>query len=131
MTNEEDEAEKAVLTWIGSEMADAAADYAARGRKFADLSVTELSNAWVQAFKACANSIHDHNLRSTQSDYASEFQLRGLVPPQELVQDDVETLTDNIKKWIESLTQDQEDELEHRVERDFEAFQTKIDREKH
>jgi hypothetical protein len=39
-------------------------------------------------------------------------------------------MTDNIKKWMEGLTREEEDELDHRVGKDFDIFQKRLNNEK-
>jgi hypothetical protein len=39
-------------------------------------------------------------------------------------------MTDNIKKWIEGLTREEKDKLDHRVEKDFDIFKKRLNNEK-
>jgi hypothetical protein len=39
-------------------------------------------------------------------------------------------MTDNIKKWMEGLTREEKDELDHRVGKDFDIFQKRLNNEK-
>jgi hypothetical protein len=64
----------------------------------------------------------DKQLRDTQTDYASEFLLRDLQPPHSLVRDGLDKMTAAVKEWMQSLTQEQEDDLEHTIGKDFGAF---------
>jgi hypothetical protein len=130
MTDDNEEANKAVQAWAESEATDDVADYAMRGRVFANLSESDLSDAWIKAFKGFANDIHNKPLRDLQIDYGAEFRLRGLQPPHHRVEDDLQKMTAGVKKWMEGLTQEQEDDLEHKIETDFDAFQAKRDKEK-
>jgi hypothetical protein len=52
----DDEIDKSVRSWIGSERVDYVADYVARGRKYAELSEEDLSSAWVQSFRNYARN---------------------------------------------------------------------------
>ena len=131
MSGSDDETYKGVRSWIDSETVDSVADYAARGRKYAALTEAQLSSAWVEIFKASARDIHNKEHRTIQSDYTAEFSLRGMTPPFTLVHDDLQLMTDNIKAWMATLTQDELDTLGEKVEDDFTEFQGKRDNERH
>ena len=111
-----------IQSWIESESVDDIAEYAARGRKFADLSDANLSEAWVRALKKSAKNFQNTRLRDTHSDYTSEFRLRRLEPPYDLVSDDLNKMTDAVKKWVASLSREEREEIEYKAGRDFEAF---------
>jgi hypothetical protein len=64
MNSDKDEPDKEVSSWVESESVDSAANYAARGRRFASLSDQELSSAWVQTLKGWAVDIHNSELRA-------------------------------------------------------------------
>jgi len=55
---------------------DAAADYAARGQKYRNLSDEDLSAAWVSSFKDVASDFTNPQLWSVQRDLTAEFGLR-------------------------------------------------------
>jgi hypothetical protein len=119
MTSDDDEADKAVRSWIDSEPVDSVADYAERGRKYAALSDVELSSAWVQTIRASARDTHNKEQRTAQADYSAEFSLRGIDPPFNLVHDDMVQMTENIKIWMASLSEEDLDALTDRVEKHF------------
>jgi hypothetical protein len=120
-----------IQSWIESESVDDVADYAARGRRFAALSDAELLEAWVRAFKKSAKNFQNTRARGTHSDYTSEFRLRRLEPPYGLVSDDLNKMTDAVKKWVASLSPEEREEIEYKVGKDFEAFQKRVKKEKH
>jgi hypothetical protein len=119
-----------IQSWIESESVDDIAEYAARGRKFANLSDVELSEAWVRALKQSAKNFQNTRLRDIHSDYTSEFRLRRLEPPYDLVSDDLNKMTDAVKKWAAGLSQEEREEIEYRAGKDFDAFQKRINKEK-
>jgi hypothetical protein len=119
-----------IQSWIESESVDDIAEYAARGRKFADLSDAELSEAWVRALKQYAKNFQNTRLRDTHSDYTSEFRLRRLEPPYDLVSGDLNKMTNAVKKWAASLSEEEREEIEYRTGKDFDAFQKRINKEK-
>jgi hypothetical protein len=129
MSDNDDEIERNVGSWIGSQAVDSIADYAGRGRKYRKHSDEELSSAWVQTFKASARDIHNKELRATQADYFAELSLRGLNPPFALVHDDMKLMTCNIKAWIAGLTAEELTSLGERIDDDFSVFQDKRDTE--
>ena len=119
-----------IQSWIESESVDDVADYAARGRRFAALSDAELLEAWVRALKKSAKNFQNTRLRDTHSDYTSEFRLRRLEPPYDLVSDDLNKMTDAVKKWVASLSREEREEIEYKAGKDFEAFLKRITKEK-
>jgi hypothetical protein len=121
----DDEADMRVGLWIDCESVEDVADYAERGRKHAALSDGELTAAWVQAFSNFAQDIHNQELRAAPTDYGAEFRLRGIEPPHDLVRDDLGLVSDSIENWMDSLTPEELDAFNERVERVFSAFQDK------
>jgi hypothetical protein len=129
MTSDDDEADKEVRSWIDSESVDSVANYAEQGRKYAALSDAELSSAWVQAFRASARDIHNKEQRSAHADYSAEFDLRGIDPPFNLVHDDMQQMTESIKVWMASLTEEDLGAFTDGVEKHFNEFRDKRDKE--
>ena len=119
-----------IQSWIESESVDDVADYAARGRRFAALSDAELFEAWVGALKKSTKNFRSTRLRDTHSDYTAEYRLRRLEPPYDLVSDDLNKMTDAIRKWVANLSQEEREEIEYRAGKDFDAFLKRIKNQK-
>jgi hypothetical protein len=128
MTSNSDK-DNIVHSWVNSSSVDDIADYAARGRRYETISDSELSSAWVQAFKASAQNIHNKEQRRLQIDYGAELSLRGIQPPFDLVRDDMELMFASIQAWMATLTSEELNSLGQSVETDFEAFKGKRDKE--
>ncbi|WP_314961460.1 hypothetical protein [Bradyrhizobium cosmicum] len=126
MNADDDEGTKEVIAWMDSESVDAVADYAQRGRRLVGLSEEDLITSWRMAFKAWADAFFDEQLRRVESDYLSEFQLRGIEPPYEQVRDDMHRMAEHAKKVFASLGPEDAVELDRRTESAFEAFRQRI-----
>lgn len=99
----QDEFRKDMEAWLVSEQANAAADYAARGRKHQTLSADELIGAWVQAFRSLATKFQDRDSRIAEADLKSELLLRKIEPPYDVVKDDLDRLTNSAADAIDKL----------------------------
>ena len=119
-----------IQSWIESESVDDIADYAARGRRFATLSDAELLEAWVGALKKSARNFQNTRVRDMHSDYTSEYRLRRLEPPYDLVSDDLDKMTGAVRKWVAELSEEEREEIEYRAGKDFDAFLNRIKTQK-
>lgn len=121
----QDEFKKDLEGWLVSDQANKAADYAARGRKHQQLTMDELVGAWVQAFRSSAAEFGDGDRRSTEDDLRSEFSLRNIEPPYDLVKDDFERLVSSAADTIERLQAEDPGHFEKvnkEIEEDVAAF---------
>jgi hypothetical protein len=64
-------------------------------------------------------TIQDRDVRNDYADLDCEFELRKKDPPRSLVKDDLETLQASLKTLLGSLTAEQIDEFNDRVEEDY------------
>jgi hypothetical protein len=85
LMKEKSKLEKEVDGYLASTKVDKAADYANRGRPFGKLSDDALTEKWIAAFEMMVEDIADAGKRAEESDYESEFRLRGREPPLEKV----------------------------------------------
>jgi hypothetical protein len=82
MTDDDDARDK---TAIDNSLMNQADDYVKRGRRLAGLDVADLKEVWVATFREMlVNS--DLNYRDYFNDADSEFRLRRLEPPCDIVQ---------------------------------------------
>jgi hypothetical protein len=72
--------------WLASKGSDRLADYAARGRKHQNLTIEELTVAWIHAFRSMVDNVRDPERRAIEEDFKSELLLRKSEPPYQLVE---------------------------------------------
>ena len=71
--------------WAASRSLDAAATYAACGRRYRGLSDAELAEKWAAAFRATVNNRARTDFRDLERDLSSEHKLRRHEVPHEAV----------------------------------------------
>jgi len=71
--------------WAASRSLDAAATYAACGRRYRGLSDAELAEKWAAAFRATVKNPARTDFRDLERDLSSEHKLRGREVPHEAV----------------------------------------------
>jgi hypothetical protein len=103
---EEREAHDMVTGFLSSKVIDAQADYLSRGRAYQALSDEDLATQWIASFKAMTDLAAGRTKRAIHADYASEFGLRGLRPPEELVKDDLKRYVDSLMDKLRDLERD-------------------------
>ena len=101
MTKQHDE--KDLLEWMQSTWIEDAANYIKRGQLYKSLSVEELTDQWIAAYKNMANNPLDVKPLSIVKDFASEFELRKLDIPYHLIKDDAERYIAAISVATEAL----------------------------
>jgi hypothetical protein len=125
----EDDSNDELRGWAQSEVVDATANYAARGRKHRDMSDDDLSAAWVSSFTDVARDFTNPHLWSIQSDLAAEYGLRAVEPPYQLVAADRIRLVTSMEKMAKSLGADDYELLGENVFRKFSSYLAKRDGE--
>ena len=70
---------------IAHQEADNIQSYLGRGRHFKDFTNEALNEKFVDTIRKWALHVEDLAIRATASDVVAEHELRGLLPPQELV----------------------------------------------
>jgi transcriptional regulator with XRE-family HTH domain len=104
---------------------EAAADYAARGRKFAALSDSELDKRYVEAFQKVVDNPVNWDNRAIKCDLDAEFQLRQREPPLERIREEIERLGElGIRelKRIEAEDPERWAEINRDIAEEFEQF---------
>jgi hypothetical protein len=71
--------------WAASRSLDAAATYAACGRRYRGLSDADLAEKWAIAFRATVKNPARTDFRDLERDLSSEHKLRGREVPHETV----------------------------------------------
>jgi hypothetical protein len=87
---------------------DFAADYVRRGRAHRNLTNVEVREAWVAAFRAYSREPGPGPLQSALQDFQAELDLRGIAPPFDAVQVDLNRLVEAAKRVSEQLRADPE-----------------------
>jgi hypothetical protein len=118
-----DDLSKDIASWSRSEDVNRTADYASRGRKHAGLSDDELKAKWVDAFRNLAGDFINSEWWQIESDLLSEFTLRAVEAPFDLVKDDLQKLSDGLNAAIKSGAGDERAGEESLAR--FRAFQSK------
>ncbi len=114
-----------VLGWLASSQSDDAANYASRGRIYGGLSNEKLSAHWVESFRKIASDIGNLNARAVNADLKSEFDLRSMEPPYDLVRDEFDAIMTAAAAVLDELRDEDPlryQEIENEVQRDLDAF---------
>jgi hypothetical protein len=119
--------------WLASRGSDRLADYAARGRKHQNLTIEELTAAWMQAFRNMADNVRDPARWVIEEDFKSEFFLRKSEPPYKFVREEFERFTAEVDRAMRDLETDDPsrfEEMGKEIDRDLETFKSTRDRTK-
>jgi hypothetical protein len=92
-----------------------AGEHCAGRRLYAHLTIAELAERWVAAFRAIVRSPGRADFRGNERDLSAEYKLRNLVPPYDQVQEDRDCLVAEIMAQLEVL--------ETSLPQDFELLQ--------
>jgi len=122
MTYNDNDDEAQVIAWVSSDFMDWTAGNISRGRKFLNVSDSELADAWTEAVKASCRDLRNHELLDIRGYYTAELHLRGIEPPHERVEEEVAKSLATIEEYLSSLTLEQRKEIGESVKADFEAF---------
>lgn len=118
--------EKTVQAYLESNRVDWAADYIARGRKFASLSLKDLTDQWRGSIKAMADEPSQKAHRDHHTDYGAEFQLRGLDEPYDdpVAKAELERFMSATRRIIESRLSDpdERERIEDEIGADLKLF---------
>jgi CRISPR/Cas system CSM-associated protein Csm2 small subunit len=119
--------------WLASKGSDRLADYATRGRKHQNLTIEELTAAWVHAFRSMVDNVRDPERRAVEEDFTSELLLRKSEPPYQLVREEFERFTaecDRAMRDLETEDPSRFEEMAKEIDRDLETFKSTRDRTK-
>jgi len=117
--------------WLQSEDMNATADYVRRGRQFENLPLSDLIAQWAVTFKDPDEYMRSREHRALSSDYMSEFRLRKIDPPMDLVRADFAKIQKAIKKWMKAMSKEAVLDFAAEVADDLDEFRSKRDRGKH
>src|SRR5438874_11775669 len=89
-----------------NEAVEHTSDYARRGRLFKSLSQEQLAQQWCAAYREMADNPLDSYKRDVETDLASEFGLRGIECPFDLVREEHERFISFVEHWIKEKQED-------------------------
>src|SRR3981189_1465250 len=92
-----------IEAFVGSDALDRATGYGRRGRVYQSLLLDELKEKWRVAFQALADDPAHPEKRAPEDDLASEFTLRGIERPFDLVKDDIDRYRFAVDGVIEQM----------------------------
>jgi hypothetical protein len=117
--------EKDVESFLLSSAMNHAADYAQRGRLFAVLSQEQLTEKWIAAFREMARDPLDSTKRAYETELASEFELRNLERPFDLVREETKKYMSAVDRAIEQKKKEDPADYERMsedLERDISTY---------
>ena len=98
-----------------------------------NLTVEELTAAWVHAFRSMVDDVRDRERSAIEEDFKSEFLLRNSEPPYQFVREEFERFTAEFDRAMRDLeTEDPArwEEMGKEIDRDLETFKSIRDRTK-
>ena len=97
--------------------------YIASGRCFRALSNEQLQKRYVQIMQQWASAPAEQVSRRLAEDVHSEYQLRNLLPPQNLVLAELKSIGLAVARLYEELPEDRKDEIGAEIFDDYESAQ--------
>lgn len=121
-----------VRSFIESGQIDKIADYAKRGRLYAQLTDGELSEDWRQAVRVMAKDPFSFEPRRIEDDLRAEINLRGLQPPFDSVKEAFEEFISKVGEFHEELKKRPDDyqRANEELVRDIDEFKASRERSK-
>jgi len=97
--------------------------YVETGRRFSELSIEALNEAWVETYRA-ARGREDESRESELQDLRCEFDLRGIEPHMHLVAAEADRFTEGLKQRIREckIDPDMVEKMEAELERVRDRF---------
>ncbi|HJQ57923.1 MAG TPA: hypothetical protein VJ890_13515 [Vineibacter sp.] len=92
----ETEADRIVSAFLDNREMEETRSYLARGRRFEALDTERLNQDWVALFRALVAG--DNSRLQDLDDVGAEIRLRGLAPPEHLVQAELATVAEMAKR---------------------------------
>ena len=89
-------------SWLAEGRMQLVRDYAGRGRSLEGAPIDQLRGEWVALMRAWVTNPHEFR-NPKRADIESEFTLRGLEPPYEMVVDEFEAVTRFISDAMENM----------------------------
>jgi hypothetical protein len=110
--------------FLQSRQIDQIAEYMQRGARFAPLSDDDLVAQWLTTFRAMADAPSDPPLFAEFVDVEAEMDFRGIVPPYDQIQPEVDRWLAATDITIQAITRDpqQRAELEEWMMAEWRAF---------
>lgn len=112
-------ADDAIRFAIAGQGADSIQSYLGRGRHFKDLTDEALSEKFVETIRKWALHVEDLAIRTMASDLVSEHELRGLLPPQELVSAEMKMIGGETVRLFRNLPETRQQEIAAEIASDY------------
>jgi hypothetical protein len=100
--------EDAILGWIKAQRVDNMANYVRRGRIHAAIDDDTLRTEWVRTLKVRMANPDDEDLQRQHHDYEMELRVRGLDPPTEAVQEEIQIVANMLRAQQDEIRRDPE-----------------------
>jgi hypothetical protein len=97
--------------------------YLASGRRFQGLSNEQLQKRYVQIMQQWASAPAEPGSRRLAEDVHSEYEVRNLLPPQNLVLAELKSIGLTVARLYEELPEDRKDEIGAEIFEDYERAQ--------
>jgi hypothetical protein len=97
-------------SWLAEGRMQQVRDYSSRGRSLESTPVAQLQGEWVALMRAWVTNPHEFR-NPKRADIESEFTLRGLEPPYEMVVDEFEAVTRFISDAMENMDEAEKDRI--------------------
>ena len=112
-------ADDAIRFAIAGQGADSIQSYLGRGRHFKDLTDEALSEKFVETIRKWALHVEGLAIRTMASDLVSEHELRGLLPPQELVSAEMKMIGGETVRLFRNLPETRQQEIAAEIASDY------------
>jgi hypothetical protein len=108
-------------SWLAEGRMQLVQDYSSRGRSLEGVPTDQLRGEWVALMRAWVTNPHEfRNLK--RADIESEFTLRGLEPPYEMVVDEFEAVTRFISAAMENMDEAEKDRINTEIANELVDF---------
>jgi hypothetical protein len=119
-------------TFLENQSLERIHDYAARGRRLADLDDAELTRRWIGLWRVWAEREFETAEQIAFDDVVAEMQLRDREPPFELVAEEMEAVFARSRAYQDELDRDPERRLEEerQMSEALDAFSDELKRQR-
>jgi hypothetical protein len=121
--NEGRNADYAVRFALAHQGADSIQSYLGRGRHFEDLTNEALNEKFVDTIRKWALHVEDLAIRTTAVDVVAEHELRGLLPPQELVSAEMKMIGRETVRLLRNLPETWQQEIAAEIASEYKSAQ--------
>jgi hypothetical protein len=117
----DDQYKAGLHSWLADGRMQVVRDYASRGRGLESVPTDQLRGEWVALMRAWVTNPHEFR-NPKRADIESEFALRGLEPPYEMVVDEFEAVTRFISNAMENMDDAEKDRINTEIASELVGF---------